>query len=96
MKYIPRRTKVKMEFYKGITLADIIFIAIGLGVLVLLIVSQGIPQDMKIYLSIAWVAIVGSLFMPIADGKRLYATLGILFKFFAYKKKLFKTYTAKA
>ena len=90
MKYIPRRTKVKMEFYKGITLADIIFIAIGLGVLVLLIVSQGIPQDMKIYLSIAWVAIVGSLFMPIADGKRLYATLGILFKFFAYKKKYSK------
>lgn len=90
MKYIPRRTKVKMEFYKGITLGDVIFVTIGLAVLILLIVSQGIPQDIKIYLSIAWVAIIASLFMPIADGKRLFATLGILFKFFAYKKKYSK------
>ncbi len=90
MKYIPRRTKVKMEFYKGITLGDIIFVAIGLAVLVLLIVSQGIPQNIKIYLSVAWIAIIVSLFMPIADGKRLFQTLGILFKFFAYKKKYSK------
>lgn len=90
MKYIPRRTKVKMEFFKGITITDIIFIAIGVAVLLLLILSQGVPTDMKIYLSIAWVAIIFSLFLPIADGKRLYQTLGILFKFFAYKKKFSK------
>ncbi len=90
MKYIPRKTKVKMEFAKGITIADIIFIAIGIAVLLLLILSQGISTDMKIYLSVAWVAIILSLFMPIADGKRLFATLGILFKFFAYKKKYSK------
>ncbi len=90
VKYIPRRTKVKMEFWKGITIADIVFIAIGIAVLLLLIFSQGISTDLKIYLSVAWVAIIGSLFLPIADNKRLYATLGILFKFFAYKKKYSK------
>ncbi len=90
MKYIPRRTKVKMEFAKGITIGDIIFVAIGVAVLLLLIFSQGIDTNMKIYLSVAWVAIIFSLFLPIADGKRLFTTLGILFKFLAYKKKYSK------
>lgn len=90
MRYIPRKTKVKMEFAKGITIADIIFVAIGIAVLLLLIFSQGIDTNMKIYLSVAWVAIIFSLFLPIADGKRLFTTLGILFKFLAYKKKYSK------
>ena len=41
MKYIPRRTKVKMEFFKGITFADIVYIAIAVAVIVLLIISSG-------------------------------------------------------
>lgn len=90
MRYIPRRTKVKMEFYKGITFADIIYLAIGIGVLLLLIFSRGFATDIKVYLSMAWLALCISFFMKIADDKRMYETLGILFKFFARQKKYSK------
>lgn len=90
MKYIPRRTKVKMEFYKGITFADIIYLAIAIVVLILLIVSTGIPTDTKVYISMAWIAVAVSFFMPIADGKRMYAILGVLFKFLARQKRYSK------
>lgn len=90
MRYIPRRTKVKMEFYKGITFADIIYLAIAIGVLLLLIFSQGFATDIKIYLSMAWLALCISFFIKIADDKRMYETLGILFKFFARQKKYSK------
>ncbi|MBO5103346.1 MAG: DUF87 domain-containing protein, partial [Clostridia bacterium] len=90
MKYIPRRTKVKMEFYKGITFSDIIYLAIAIVVMLLIILSAGISTDLKIYLGVAWLALAISFFMPVADGKRMYATLGILFKFFAKPKKFSK------
>ncbi len=90
MRYIPRRTKVKMEFYKGITFADIIYLAIAIGVLLLLIFSRGFATDMKVYLSMAWIAVCVSFFIKIADDKRMYETLGILFKFFARQKKYSK------
>ena len=38
----------------------------------------------------AWLAIAISFFLPIADGKRMFALLGILFKFFARQKKYSK------
>ena len=89
--YIPRKTKVKMEFFKGITLGDVILACIGIAVLMLMIFSEGITDVMmKVYLSVAWVAIVGSLFFRVADGLPLYATLGLLLKFFAYRKKYSK------
>ncbi len=90
MKYIPRRTKVRMEFYKGITFFDIFYLVIAIGVLLLLILSSGFATDLKIYLSMAWLAICISFFIKIADDKRMYETLGILFKFFAKPKKFSK------
>lgn len=90
MKYIPRKTKVKMEFYKGITFADILYLVIAIGVLLILIFSTGFGTDLKIYLSMAWLALSISFFIKIADDKRMYETLGILFKFFARQKKFSK------
>ena len=90
MKYIPRRTRVKMEFYKGITFADILYLVVAIGVLLLLILSTGFATDLKIYLSMAWIALGVSFFMKIADDKRMYETLGILFRFFARQKKYSK------
>ncbi len=91
MKYIPRRTKVKLEFYKGITLGDVILAAIGIGVLMLIIFTEGFGDTMtKIYLGSAWAAIVLSLFLRLADGLPLYTTLLLLIKFFAYRKKYSK------
>ena len=87
MKYIPRKTKVKMEFYKGITFADIAYIAICVAVLLLLIFASGMATNLKVYLAMAWLAIAISFFIPVADGKRMFALLGILFKFLARQKR---------
>ena len=90
MKYIPRKTKVKMEFFKGITVGDLIYIAICALILVLIVFMQGIEPKLKLYLGIAWVSIAFTLFLHIADDKRLYQTVGILFRFFAYPRKYAK------
>jgi len=88
--YIPRKTKVKMEFYKGITVGDIIFAFIAVGVLLLIIFATGFANYLKVFMSMSWLAIAVSLYLPIADGKRLFAILGDLFKFFGDPKKFSK------
>lgn len=91
MQYIPRRTKVKMEFFKGITLGDIILGIIGIAVLMLIIFSDGIGGVMnKVYIGAVWVALIIMLFLRIADGLPLYTTILLLIKFFAYRKKYSK------
>ncbi len=91
MRYIPRRTKVKMEFFRGITLGDIFLATIGIAVLLLIILSTGIGNVMtKVYLGSIWTAIIICLFVRLSDGMPLYTTLLLLIKFFAYKKKYSK------
>ena len=84
MKFIPRKTKVKMEFFKGITLSDIIVAAIGAAGGIALAISN-LPYNL--YFALAWVCLVAMLFMPIDDELRLYGSLGLLIRFLAFKKK---------
>ena len=96
MKYIPRRTKVKMEFFKGITLGDVILAMIGIAVLMLIIFSNGFGGVMtKVYVGAVWVALMIMLFLRVADGLPLYTTLLLLIKFFAYRKKYSKEHKRK-
>ena len=88
--YIPRKTKVKMEFYKGITIADIILAIICLGIMLLMLFMTGFPGHIKLILSMSWVAISVCLFLPIADGRKLYTTLWILIRFIGDPKKFSK------
>ncbi|MDD4110365.1 MAG: ATP-binding protein [Clostridia bacterium] len=90
MRLIPRRIKVKTEFFKNITLSDIIFAFIGIGVAIALFTAN---FEYHIWVAIGWVIIVGSMFLPVADGIRFYFTLGYLFRFFAQKKKFTKEST---
>lgn len=87
MRYIPKRTKVKIEFAKNITLADIIFGAAGFAV-TLALVFANIPFNY--YIAIAWAAIVICMYFPIDEGVRLYSSIGLLFRFMAFKKKYSK------
>ena len=84
---IPRRIKVKTEFFKGITLTDIIFAFIGVGVAIALFTAQ---FDYHIWVGIGWLIIAFTMFLPVADGIRFYYTIGYLFRFFAQKKKYVK------
>lgn len=88
MRYIPRKTKVKMEFFKGITLSDIIVMAIGF-VGGLLFAISNLPYHW--YLALAWVCLIAMLFMPIEEGLRLYASIGLLIRFVAFKKSYRKS-----
>lgn len=84
---IPRKIKVKTEFFKGITLTDIIFAFVGVGVAVALFTAN---FSYHVWVGIGWLVVVFSLFLPVADGIRFYYTLGYLFRFFAQKKKYLK------
>ena len=84
MRIIPKKIKVKTEFFKGITLLDIILAFIGVGVAVALFTAQ-FPYH--IWVGIGWLVIAVTMFLPIADGIRFYYTMGYLFRFFAQKKK---------
>ena len=89
MRIIPRKTKVKMEFFKGITLSDIIFAIIGVAVAIALFTSN-FSNNLGVWLGIAWVTIVVSMYFKIADDLRLYYTLGYIIRFIAQKKKFSK------
>ena len=87
-RFIPRKTKVRMEFVKGITLPDIIMGAIGLAGVFAFAVSN-LPYHL--YFALAWGVLSALMFMPIEDGLKLYASLGLLIRFIAFRKKYNKS-----
>lgn len=87
MRFIPRKTKVKMEFFKGVTLADIVIGLLGAAGFLLIITSN---FAFNYILAISWVSIVITLFVPVAEDLRLYFTIVLLFRFMAFKRKYSK------
>lgn len=90
---IPKKTKVKMEFVYGLTLFDIIFAVLLIAGLILLIASN-IPYKWIICVSYASISVM--LFINIADGVRLYYSVILFFRFFAYPKHFSKEPNKKA
>lgn len=88
MRVIPRRTKVRMEFIRGITIGDIILGMIGVAGALGFFLSEGLMYNW--WFGLAWVTVIVSLFFKVADDLRLYETLGYMFRFFAQKKKFSK------
>ena len=86
MHIIPRKTKVKMEIIKNVTLSDVIFAVIGVAGALAFFLSN-FAGGLNYWIGIAWCAIIISLFFKISDDMRLYQTLGYLFRFFAQRKK---------
>ncbi len=86
MRIIPRKTKIKMEIIKNVTLGDIIVGAIGVAGALGLFLSN-FASGINYWIGIAWCAIIVSLFFKVADNMRLYSTLGYLFRFLAQQKK---------
>ncbi len=86
MRIIPRRTKIKMEIIKNVTLGDIIVGAIGVAGALGLFLSN-FASGINYWIGIAWCAVIISLFFKVADDMRLYSTLGYLFRFLAQQKK---------
>jgi len=83
MRIIPKNTKVKVQFYKGIGIYDVIIGVIALAFIALAATSN-LPNKYAIALGV--LIIVAPLYIPIGDIK-LYQALGYAVKFGIAKKK---------
>jgi len=92
MRFIPRKTKVKMQVFRNITIWDILVAFVSLAILIALLASN-LPY--KWFISVAWLGVAISLFIPIADGVRTYASFILIFKYMAYPKKYSKRQARK-
>ena len=84
---IPRKTKVKIEFLKNFTLSDLIYCLIMVAGAIAIFTSN---FEYHIYLGVAWVALGVAFFIQVEDGIRIYGFLGLVFRFFAFRKKFSK------
>ena len=87
MYYIPRKTKVRTEFLPGVTWPDVIIGLCVIGLFVLLLTSN---FAYHIVAAIAFLAFGVLLFLPLADGQKMYITVLLMFRFMAYTKKYSK------
>lgn len=84
IRYIPRKTKVRMELLPHVTLPDLIIGIIAVAAIIAVFVTN-LPY--KITICLALLAFTILLYVPLADGERAYYTTILLFRFFAFKKK---------
>lgn len=87
MRIIPRRTKVKVEFYRNVSLVDLIIGVIGIGIeLLLLFANFGRMQ----YVIMAVVlGVFVCLYLPV-DGEKLYIQMGSWLVYSVSNKKFKK------
>ena len=84
MHYIPRQTKVKSELIPHVTFLDL-FLGLLCAVMLYFLLAANFPYH--ILVAIVWFAFAVLLFIPLADGQKMYVTVVLLFKFMAYNKK---------
>lgn len=84
---IPRKTRIKMEFFKGVTLSDVLVGMLAIAVALALFTAN---FQYSVWVGIAWSSIMVSLFMPMDEGVRVYSSLLYLFRFFALPKRFSK------
>ena len=86
IRYIPGKTRIKIEFAKNITLGDIIMFLVCLAGLGLILLSN-LFGNYKWWYAIAWIAFSISLFVPVDEGLRIYSSIGLILRFSAFRKK---------
>lgn len=87
VRIIPRKTKVKFEFFRGVTGLDIMLGFIFAAIAAILFAAN---FEFHIWIGVAWLIIAVSLFFKLADDDRFYVTLIYLLKYSAQKKKFVK------
>jgi hypothetical protein len=78
---IPKSTKVKTQFFKGLNFSDILVVLFAL-IIVALAMTSGFDMIPKLVISGITVFITIVLFMSFEPGVRLYKQVGDLFKYF--------------
>ena len=90
IRYIPGRTRIKTEFFKGVSFGDII-LAIVCLIFAIVIVASNLFKiggvDYRWYALFAWIGISVVLYLPIDDGLRLWSSITLIIRFSAFSKK---------
>ena len=84
---IPKKTKVKTQFFKGFTLTDILIFLVALVLVALILLNNIMTTPVKISLSISILFVAILLFMEVSPETRLYNAVVDAFKYlFGIKK----------
>ena len=87
VRVIPRKTKVKSEFVRGVTGLDVVLGIIFIAIAIILFLSN---FNFHIWLGVAWCIIAISMFIKLADDERFYSTIVFLMRYSVQKKKFSK------
>jgi len=93
IRYVPGKTRVKTEFFKGITFGDIILAIICLVFAIVIMASNLFKiggADYRWYALFAWIGISVVMYLPIDDGLRLWSSITLIIRFSAFSKKYIK------
>ncbi|MBR6405191.1 MAG: DUF87 domain-containing protein [Lachnospiraceae bacterium] len=86
---IPEKTKVRVELFRGVTIGDLIVGAIGIGLLILVLISN-LPY--KVAFCIAIIAIAALLLVRM-DSVPNYQYIGHILSYYGYKRKFVRACT---
>ena len=97
MRFIPRKTKVKITIFKNFTILDCILILIGLGITILLGTAVNIFDYWmyNLYVALVFGGLWVVLFLELSDGLRVYMSIVLAFKYLAYYKYYSKKETGQ-
>ncbi len=87
VRVIPRKTKVKSEFIRGVTGLDLLLGLIFIAVAIVLFLAN---FDFHIWIAVAWLIVTISMFLKLADDERFYVTIVFLLRYSVQKKKFTK------
>ncbi len=92
VRIIPRKTKVKSEFIRGVTGIDVVLAIIFIAIAIIIFMSNFMVGSTNIspWIGIAWSIIAISMFFKPADDMRFYNTIIFLLRYSAQKKKFSK------
>ncbi len=82
MRIIPKTSKVKMTFYKGMTISDFV---VGFITLTIIAITVSTNFSFKWYLALGELCLIIPFYLSI-NGERLYEYIGFIFKFMATRK----------
>lgn len=87
VRIIPRKTKVKSEFARGVTGLDILLGFVFVAIAIVMFLAN---FYLHIWIAIAWCIVAVSMFLKLADDERFYTTMIFLLRYSVQKKKFVK------
>ena len=86
MRFIPKKTKIKMEILNNLTFIDVLVAAFFLATSILVATTDFWEGNNEIFLALAWLSVGIVSLIPMEDGVRTYKSIVIIFRFFAFRK----------